>query len=210
MLFFILLSFTFSLMLEAQHSKKDDIVVISTDYGDMYIVLYHDTPKHRENFLKLAAEGYYDGTGFHRIIKDFMIQGGDPNSKAGGNDSQTGMGGPGYTLPAEILPRYGHVKGALAAARQGDQVNPKRESSGSQFYIVHDPKNCRHLDGSYTIFGQVIKGLDVVDKIAVLPVSSATNKPNAPVRITVTVQSMKKKEIAAMYGEELLYGGSED
>jgi cyclophilin family peptidyl-prolyl cis-trans isomerase len=112
---------------------------ISTEYGDIYVKLYDETPKHKENFLKLAQEGFYDGTTFHRVIKDFMIQGGDPNTKEGGT-GQPGTGGPGYTLPREIVPKYFHKKGALAAARQGDQVNPQWESSGSQFYLVQGKK----------------------------------------------------------------------
>ncbi|MEM7037627.1 MAG: peptidylprolyl isomerase [Bacteroidota bacterium] len=110
-------------------------VKIVTDLGDIYIDLYDETPQHKENFLKLAKAGFYDGTSFHRIIKDFMIQGGDPNTKEG-NTGAFGTGGPGYTVPREIVKGRYHKKGALAAARQGDMVNPEWNSSGSQFYIV--------------------------------------------------------------------------
>lgn len=112
---------------------------ISTEYGDIFVKLYDETPKHKENFTKLAEEGFYNGTTFHRVIKDFMIQGGDPNTKEGGT-GQPGTGGPGYTLPREISPKFFHHKGALAAARQPDQVNPQWESSGSQFYLVQGRK----------------------------------------------------------------------
>ncbi len=116
--------------------ETDQIAIISTDFGDMYVVLYDETPLHKENFLKLAEEGFYDSTTFHRVIEGFMIQGGDPNSKdeIPFND---GQGGPGYTIDAEFNSKFIHKKGALAAARLGDQQNPERKSSGSQFYIVH-------------------------------------------------------------------------
>ena len=111
-------------------------IKITTSLGDIRVRLYDETPRHRDNFIKLAKEGYYDGTLFHRVIKDFMIQGGDPDSKGAPAGKQLGMGGPGYTIDAEILPQFCHKRGALAAARQGDEVNPERRSSGSQFYIV--------------------------------------------------------------------------
>ncbi|MEM6268435.1 MAG: peptidylprolyl isomerase [Bacteroidota bacterium] len=112
---------------------------IVTEYGDIYVKLYDDTPEHKKNFLKLAEEGFYDGTTFHRVMKEFMIQGGDPNTKEGGT-GQPGTGGPGYTLDREITPKHFHKKGALAAARLDDQVNPQWESSGSQFYLVQGKK----------------------------------------------------------------------
>ena len=111
-------------------------VKIQTMLGDIVVRLYDETPIHRDNFIKLAKEGYYDGTLFHRVIKDFMIQGGDPDSKGAPAGKMLGVGGPDYTLEAEIKDGLFHKRGALAAARQGDQVNPKRRSSGSQFYIV--------------------------------------------------------------------------
>lgn len=111
-------------------------VKIQTTLGDIIVRLYDETPKHRDNFLKLAKEGYYDGTLFHRVIKNFMIQGGDPDSKGAPSGKMLGVGGPGYTIDAEILPGMYHKRGALAAARQGDEVNPECKSSGSQFYIV--------------------------------------------------------------------------
>ena len=111
-------------------------VKIQTTLGDIVVRLYDETPIHRDNFVKLVKEGYYDGTLFHRVIKDFMIQGGDPDSKDAPADKMLGVGGPDYTLEAEIKDNLFHKRGALAAARQGDQVNPERRSSGSQFYIV--------------------------------------------------------------------------
>lgn len=111
-------------------------IKIHTTLGDILVRLYDETPQHRDNMLKLAREGYYDGTLFHRVIKDFMIQGGDPQSRGAGPDVQLGTGGPDYTIEAEILPTLCHKRGALAAARTGDNVNPERRSSGSQFYIV--------------------------------------------------------------------------
>ena len=183
--------------------KKQEMVVLQTPYGDMTLLLYDETPGHKENFLKLVKDGFYDDLLFHRIIQNFMIQGGDPDSKGAEKGARLGTGGPGYTLPAEIRPNFIHKKGALAAARQGDQVNPEKASSGSQFYIVHgapvDTTQLRsnasmrrgqapsvqytdeqmasyaalggtpHLDGAYTIFGEVIEGLDIIDSIAAQP-----------------------------------------
>ncbi len=139
---------------------------IITSMGVIKIKLYEGTPKHRENFAKLALEKYYDGMLFHRVINGFMIQGGDPLTKDAANKARFGMGGPDYTVPAEFVPEYRHKKGAIAAARRGDAVNPYKESSGSQFYLVQDERNCAQLDGEYTVFGETIEGLDVIDKIA--------------------------------------------
>ena len=124
-----------STTLSAQ-STQGTRVLIKTSYGNMVIKLYNDTPKHRDNFIKLVNEGYYDGQLFHRVIQDFMIQGGDPNSRNASKGEMLGIGGPGYTIPAEIRSNHFHKKGALAAARKGDAVNPEKASSGSQFYIV--------------------------------------------------------------------------
>ena len=139
---------------------------IITSMGVIKIKLYEGTPKHRENFAKLALEKYYDGMLFHRVINGFMIQGGDPLTKDAANKARFGTGGPDYTVPAEFVPEYRHKKGAIAAARRGDAVNPYKESSGSQFYLVQDERNCAQLDGEYTVFGETIEGLDVIDKIA--------------------------------------------
>ncbi|MDE6115819.1 MAG: peptidylprolyl isomerase [Muribaculum sp.] len=120
-----------------QTDKNDIIVNISTTMGDIKVLLYGDTPKHRDNFIKLVNDGFYDGTLFHRVINEFMIQAGDPESKGAPAGKRLGTGGPGYNIEAEIVyPEHFHKRGALAAARQGDNVNPERKSSGSQFYIV--------------------------------------------------------------------------
>ena len=139
---------------------------IVTTYGTMRVRLYDQTPRHRDNFVKLVSEKYYDGIRFHRVIEGFMIQTGDPYSRDTAQINRWGTGGPDYTVPAEFVSEYHHKKGALAAARKGDLANPKKASSGSQFYIVHDENSCSHLDGQYTIFGEVISGLEVIDKIA--------------------------------------------
>jgi peptidyl-prolyl cis-trans isomerase B (cyclophilin B) len=176
-------------------TAPDTLVKISTIHGDMIIRLYENTPLHRANFIKLAQEGYFDGTIFHRVIGNFMIQGGDPDSKNPQPGAQYGMGGPNYTIPAEFRAEYFHKKGALAAARTN---NPEKSSSGSQFYIVQGQKfqaaqlnqmaaqsgihytpvqtaayadlgGTPFLDMQYTVFGEVILGLDVIDKIAAEP-----------------------------------------
>ena len=145
---------------------EEPVFDIITSMGVIKIKLYAKTPKHRENFAKLALEKYFDGMLFHRVIKGFMIQGGDPLSKDAANKARFGTGGPGYTIPAEFVPEYHHKKGAIAAARRGDAGNPYKESSGSQFYLVQDERACSALDGDYTVFGETIEGLDVIDKIA--------------------------------------------
>ena len=137
-----------------------------TSHGTMRIKLYSMTPKHRDNFVKLVNEKYYDGLRFHRVIEGFMIQGGDPYSRDTSKVDLWGQGGPNYTVPAEFVNQYWHKKGAIATARKGDMANPTKASSGSQFYIVHDENACLHLDGQYSIFGEVIEGLEVIDKIA--------------------------------------------
>lgn len=262
--------------------KRATIATIKTNYGDMVAVLYDDTPKHKENFIKLANSHYFDSTLFHRVIKGFMIQGGDPDSKKAAPGSMLGRGGPGYTIDAEILPKYYHEKGALSAARLPDTQNPKKASNGSQFYIVHgrildieemtldqkkydlalrkffdNPANngafdslgaayqsgdeeqfrklflalkprvinetkmdvtqtvpedklkiystqggAPALDGHYTVFGKVIKGLEVVDKIADVQKDPA-DRPTEDVRMTVTVEELSAKEIKKKYGYEL-------
>ncbi|PLX22271.1 MAG: peptidylprolyl isomerase, partial [Salinivirgaceae bacterium] len=123
----------------SQLSAQDDSrkkVKITTKFGDILIELYNETPQHRDNFIKLAQEKFFDGILFHRVIKDFMIQGGDPDSKGAEAGARLGNGGPGYQLPAEFVDGIFHKKGALAAAREGDRVNPEKKSSGSQFYLV--------------------------------------------------------------------------
>lgn len=238
-------------------------LVLNTEHGVIRIRLYDETPEHRDNFLKLVEEGYYEDLLFHRVIKNFMIQGGDPESRKAVIGARLGNGGPGYTLPAEIVPGLFHKKGALASARMGDNVNPEQRSSGSQFYIVHgtvlndeqlnesekrinnmrlqnmffriletekaaafekdDPVDmdfitkisqekaleefqgmepfaftpeqrevyktiggAPHLDGSYTVFGEVVEGFDVIDKIAAQPVD-ANNRPVGDVSMKISL-----------------------
>lgn len=242
-------------------------VKISTSLGDITAVLYDETPLHRDNFIKLANEGYYNGTLFHRVIKDFMIQGGDPDSRGAAPGKHLGTGGPDYTIEAEIRPNLIHKRGALAAARQGDEVNPERRSSGSQFYIVwgktyNDGKlgklgkqlevqtqqqvfnklvmehrseiiemrrnrdqaglqelqddliaqmkaivkeqgpfglsdlqkeayktigGTPHLDGQYTVFGEVIEGLDIVEKIQNCETGTA-DRPKTDICMTINIE----------------------
>lgn len=261
--------------------KKDYVVTIQTEYGDMVAILFDETPKHKENFIKLAKEGFYDSLMFHRVMQSFMIQGGDPNSKKAMPDQPLGTGGPGYQIDAEFNPKFFHKKGALAAART---PNPAKASSGSQFYIVQgtvipqegidelkidqaklnqcmqqfmqQPENqpvidsmrnvyysgdmvayknllvslaptmeaatgikvtkevsqdmidaytsvggAPHLDGEYTVYGQVIKGIEVIDKIASQP-TGASNRPIQDIRMKVRVDEMSRKKITKEYGYE--------
>ena len=249
------------------NGDKNTYVKIETDYGVITLKLYDDTPLHKENFIKLIKEGAYNGTLFHRVIKDFMIQGGDPTSVNAPAGKSLGMGGPGYTIPAEIVfPTHFHKKGALAAARTGDDVNPGKESSGSQFYIVTgkvfsggnlvslensltkqretrifnrlvgehkseimqlrrnrdneglyelqekliaETKECLqeegpfvftdlqreayttvggapHLDGEYTVFGEVVEGWDVLDKIENVK-TDTKDRPKTDIKMKIEI-----------------------
>ncbi len=277
-LFYALSLLTLTLFGSCAQNKNDYVITIKTNYGDMTAVLYDETPKHKENFIKLAKEQYFDSMLFHRVIQGFMIQGGDPNSKKAKPGESLGTGGPGYTIDAEFNPKFFHEKGVLSAARMGDQTNPLKASSGSQFYIVQgtvasaeelkidqmklnmgfqqimqNPANkplidslnqlflsgnveaykkkiyslaprieketgtkvtkevsaekikayttvggAGHLDGEYTIFGKVIKGLEVIDKIAAQPLGG--ERPLEDVRMFVTVEKMSKKKIIELYG----------
>jgi len=180
-------------------SSKDEVVTISTTQGDIRLILFQDTPLHRANFLEKASSGFYNGTTFHRVIQDFMIQGGDANSKDAdpGND---GMGQPNEpTIPAEFSAGHKHDYGALAAARQGDFANPQKASSISQFYLVQNHNGTHFLDGQYTVYGQVIQGLDVIDKIAKQP-KDGRDRPTTDVKMTMKVEKLKKKKITKLYG----------
>jgi peptidyl-prolyl cis-trans isomerase B (cyclophilin B) len=200
-------------------------VLVQTTMGDIVIRLSDSTPLHRDNFLKLVKIGYYDSLLFHRVIKDFMIQSGDPTSKRATAGQPLGNGGPGHTVPAEFRATLFHKKGAIAAARMGDNVNPTKASSGSQFYIVQGktfteggldslettrlnrkiPPEQReayktiggtpHLDQGYTVYGEVTRGLDVVDKIAAVQTSKAQDRdrPLQDVRI-IKVKLVKRKK----------------
>ncbi|HIA07255.1 MAG TPA: peptidylprolyl isomerase [Flavobacteriales bacterium] len=192
-----------------KNKQKEKTVEIITEMGIIKVKLYNETPLHRDNFLKLVESGEMNSSTFHRVIKGFMVQG-------GGKPGTNGEESIGETIPSEILPQYYHKKGALAAARMGDKVNPKRNSSGSQFYIVHGritPESTLrqmsqrrkityteqqikdyatiggtpHLDGQYTVFGEVVEGLDIVDKIASVQVNRTVPVQN----ITITLKVSK-------------------
>ncbi len=180
--------------------KFDYIVELSTEFGTITLVLFDETPEHKRNFIKLVHEGFYDSCQFHRVLDNFMIQGGDPNTKPGGK-GQPGTGGPGYTVPAEIVEGLVHDQGVLAAARKGDRVNPSKASSGSQFYIVENAKGAHHLDGQYTVFGKVLKGIEVVTAIAEQPVN-LQGLPSKPIWMRMKYLVMKKKQITKVYGHE--------
>ncbi len=228
---FLLIATCFSLLAFAQQDvrlkKKDrkrDIELVTTE-GVMILRLSDSTPGHRDNFLRLVKSKYFDSVLFHRVIKDFMIQSGDPNSIRATARQALGNGGPSYTVQAELKPNLFHKKGALAAARKGDNENPERRSSGSQFYIVHGKTftdtqldsievarlqgrkisparrdyyktigGTPQLDSNYTVFGEAIKGLDVVDKIAMMKTSTGpdTNRPLQDVRI-LSARLIKRK-----------------
>lgn len=200
---------------EEETKEKTTMIIISTDLGEMKAVLYNETPLHKENFIKLAKEGYFDGCLFHRVIDGFMIQGGDPDSKTAKPGQMLGQGGPGYTIPAEFKQELIHKKGALAAARMADQVNPQKASSGSQFYIAQGKSYTENelnmlssrmgkafnkqqmetyttvggvpfLDYEYTVFGEVVEGLEVIDKIAAVE-KDRRDRPVQDIKMTIKV-----------------------
>ena len=168
---------------------EEPVLEMVTSMGSMKIKLYKETPLHRDNFVQLARKGYYNGLLFHRVIKGFMIQAGDPFTRDTTKVDLYGSGGPNYTIPAEIVPGLKHKKGAVAAARKSDSVNPERASSGSQFYIVQSEEGCAHLDGAYTVFGEVIDGLNVIDNIAKVE-TNPRGLPYYPIKI-ISVKEIK-------------------
>ena len=181
--------------------QKDSIIMVQniepefdivTTEGTIRVKLYSKTPKHRDNFCRLVSGHYYDSLLFHRVINGFMIQTGDPYTRDSSKTELYGQGGPDYTVPAEFVNEYFHKKGALAAARRGDTANPRKSSSGSQFYIVQDEMNCIHLDGQYTVFGETVEGLDVIDRIAAAP----TDRRDRPVK-DIRIITIKPVEIPA-------------
>lgn len=223
----------YSFVTTTPKEKAEEIVKIETSHGDIYIWLYKETPLHRSNFLKLAKKKFFDGTLFHRVIENFMIQGGDPYSKMPEKKDSVGEGGPGYELDAEILmnnAKIFHRRGVIAAARNGDDVNPLRKSAGSQFYIVQGRKfndstlriqekrvqkglkdssfhftpeqvnvykeigGTPWLDKQYTIFGEVISGMEVVDKIAAVK-KVPQDKPEIPIAMNVRVLKMTPSQL---------------
>jgi len=213
--YFLIIAVVF-LILSSCAKEKDNYVLIETDFGNMKVRLYNDTQLHKDNFLKLVDEKFYDGLLFHRVVKDFMIQGGDPESRNANNAKTLGMGGPGYKIPAELGKI--HRKGALAAARNGDATNPERKSSGSQFYIVQGTiqsdaqlniwesrrgfkynetqrelyktiGGTPSLDNEYSVFGEVVEGFDVIDEIAKV----AINPASRPLKdLPMTIRRTKK------------------
>jgi len=190
----------FAIGLLASCGNRDKVVTIHTKFGDIVLILFDETPQHKQNFLELAQGKFYDSTTFHRVMDGFMIQGGDPNSK---DDDATndGRGGPGYTIPAEFVESLTHEIGAVAAARQPDVVNPEKNSSGSQFYIVEAEEGTHFLDGNYTVFGKVISGMDVVHVIAEQPRSpSPQDRPYSDIKMTLEVKTMSKKKITKEFG----------
>ncbi len=201
--------------ISAQEKPTEQQVLIQTPYGNMVVSLYNETPLHRDNFIKLVKTKMLDSTLFHRVIKGFMIQGGDPQSKRAQAGEVLGGGDLGYTVPAEIVPGLLHKKGALCAARMGDQVNPDRESSASQFYLVqgrvYTPEEINlirtrygmnitpeqealyttvggapHLDGAYTVFGEVVSGMEVIDLISAQE-TDANDRPLEDIPMIVTL-----------------------
>ena len=173
---------TLSLTNYKSRLPQEPVFDIVTSMGTIRVKLYKDTPKHRDNFIRLATSHFYDDVLFHRVIDGFMIQGGDPYTRDTSRVAEWGEGGPGYTIDAEILPTHRHKRGALAAARRQNLANPMKESSGSQFYIVQDSTNCKHLNGEFTVFGEVVAGLNVVDRIAKVK-TDRYDHPERPVRI---------------------------
>jgi cyclophilin family peptidyl-prolyl cis-trans isomerase len=225
---FLLLLTTLSF---AQNTRKKDFLVeVRTDLGLIHLVLHPQTPKHRENYIKLVKQGYYNDLLFHRVIDKFMIQGGDPDSKTATAGQQLGDGDIGYTIPAEFVPSLFHRKGAVAAARDN---NPEKASSAAQFYIVQGkvwtdedlqkqiergrtraPERVitdeqkqvyrtvggtPHLDGNYTVFGQILDGYEVVDTIARVP-RDGNNRPNTDIRMQVRGKWIRKKKITKKFG----------
>ncbi len=198
-------------------APKNQYVRIKTSYGECIIRLYNETPQHRDNFIKLAKKGFYNGTLFHRVIQDFMIQGGDPDSKNAKPGIELGNGDVGYTIPAEFRDSLFHKRGVLAAARDD---NPQKASSGCQFYIVEGKRltdaeldkqqlkldrkisgaqrnyyktvgGVPHLDGKYTVYGEVISGIDMVDLVAAVK-KDENDRPLTDVPMTVEVLSKKE------------------
>lgn len=261
-----------------EEGDKDFLITIKTSQGEMKAILYNETPQHKANFIKLINNGFYDSLIFHRVIQNFMVQGGDPESKNAQPGKQLGSGGPGYTIPAEFNPKLFHKKGALSAARLGDNRNPEKESSGSQFYLVqgvvstkeqlttdmnrlassigqyfeltgdtilrneligmyqNDPQSymaklveigptieqelntsfsidfpsdrveayttiggAQHLDDQYTVFGEVVKGLDVIDKIAAQQ-TDQRDRPFQDIHMVFTLEEVSQSEITSKFG----------
>ena len=196
----ILLIFFISIISEVSgqgiSSNTDYLVTINTDLGKIKLILFDDTPLHKENFIRLAKEGVYDQIIFHRVINNFMIQTGDYTTRNQAiNYDPRIIQDP---IKAEILPQHIHIRGAIGAARRGDNVNPERESNSTQFYIVQNCKGAHHLDGKHTVFGQVMSGFEVIDKIASQP-TSKSDRPLKNIRITVNIDQVSRSDIEKFY-----------
>ncbi|MDZ4839336.1 MAG: peptidylprolyl isomerase [Bacteroidota bacterium] len=177
---------------------KERLLKINTSFGEMIVFLYNETPFHRNNYLKLTSQQYLNGTTFHRLVNNFVIQGGDPNSKDL-DSTNDGTGGPSYTIPAEIMPSLKHDFGAVGAARLGDAQNPSKASNGSQFYIVVNTSGTANLNNEYTVFGKTLKGTDVSLNIVKQP-KNVAGRPYSNIPMTVTSLDLTRAEIIAQYG----------
>jgi cyclophilin family peptidyl-prolyl cis-trans isomerase len=175
--------------------ETEQVIEIRTAFGNMYMWLYKETPLHRQNFLSLADSGFFDSTTFHRCVNNFVIQGGDPNSKDT-DPANDGFGGPGYTIPAEIKDSIKHIVGAVGAARDN---NPEKASNGSQFYIVLSEAQTRSLNGNYTVFGQIIKGMDVAAMIVKQAKNPSNDRPVDDIRMDVNVLKKTVQELKDEY-----------
>ncbi|MFC2151744.1 peptidylprolyl isomerase [Bacteroidota bacterium] len=196
-LFFIILTFVVSVGFSQEKSNSIEyLITINTEYGKIKLILFDDTPLHKENFIKLVEAGVYNHIVFHRVINHFMIQSGDFTSRnqAINYDPRVIQD----AIPAEILPHHLHIHGAIGAARSSDDVNPERKSNSTQFYIVQNHKGAPHLDGKYTVFGQVMSGFEVVDKIASQPTSDR-DRPLNDIRITVDIDQVYRSDIEKFY-----------
>lgn len=177
-------------------SDKDYLITIHTDYGKIKLLLFDDTPLHKENFINLARAGVYNHIIFHRVIDNFMIQAGDYSTRNKPIDYSPSVIQ--STIPAEFRSHHKHVRGALGAARYGGDQNPEKRSSGTQFYIIQNCNGAPHLDGKYTVFGQVMSGFEVIDEIVSQP-TNERNKPINEIRITINSEEVNKADIKKFY-----------
>lgn len=199
---------TFALVLligtdSCKNKENDYLVTISTKLGDIQVVLFDETPKHKDNFLKLVEEKHYDGMAIHFLFKQFMMVTGDPKTKTSINKSEWGLSGAGYTIPAEINQKFKFKRGVLASIREEDKKNPTMASDGSAFAIILNKYGLPAFEGKYTIFGQVIGGYEVIEKLEMLPVNEAY-QPLKDLRITIKAKPMTKTQISSIFGYKFL------
>ena len=181
---------------QEQSDDTDYLITINTDYGKIKLILFDDTPLHKENFIALTKAEVYDHLIFHRVINHFMIQTGDPRTrKQAINYDPRVIQAP---ITAEILPHHLHVHGAIGTARKGDQVNPERKSNSTQFYIIQNRKGAHHLDGKYTVFGQVMSGFEVIDSIATQP-TTEKDVPIENIIINIDIDQVSRSDIEKFY-----------